>query len=214
MANSINIISTQRFLRDGRYYEKVTYKNEEGKLNTLEAIWRRKVPKHERIREYELRAKTAEHERMTEEKLERRRDAIKKTSTRYSKEKVFYQSFIKVYIIVRYGNNTPFYYPKRGRWSTITRSKNVTERGMLLSCMTAEELEEFKYWLEKGKTDSKVRVFHGWTYKRIISSTGSFNGDTKFLDWYQRQFVGSVKPVTIDYLAPYRKQGQSEELRL
>lgn len=215
--NKVKVLKVKRISKNGRYYDLVTYIDETGKKKTLEAVWRRDLPKEDRIKEYSARAKTIENEQERSEYLYKKADRIQPTSPRYSKKKkgsVFYQSFIRVYIVIRYRNQTPFYYPKKGRWTTITRSRNVTERGMLLSCLNEGELEELKFWLEKGKTDPGVQVFHGWTYKRIISTTGSFNGDTKYLDWFKREFVGSATPVTVDFLQPFRKRAITKELRL
>lgn len=214
--SKVKVLKVKRIAKNGRYYDQVTYTDQEGKRKTLEAVWRRDLAKEDRIKEYSARAKAIENEEERTEYLYQRANRIRPTSPRYSKKKAkpFYQSFIRVYIIVRYRNQTPFYYPKKGRWTTITRSRNLTEKQMLLSCLNEDELTELKFWLDKGKTDKDVHVFHGWTYKRIISETGSFNGDTKYLDWYKREFIGSATPVTIDFLAPFRKRAVNKELRL
>lgn len=108
------------------------------------------------------------------------------------REGVYYQSSIKIYLVVQHKNQTPFFFPQRGQSNFVVISASRSEKQMLKAVLKrASDYEAFNYWMRQfSKGNKDVRIYYGWTYKRFYSATGSFNGDTRYTDFKETRFEG------------------------
>jgi hypothetical protein len=209
----IEIIKTKRINKNNRYYDKITYKNAEGEQKTVLSVWTNRKTQEQRLKDNKLKALQRENDIKVESQIRKRKSQIAPKSTKYQKKKGFYVTSIRGHLIVRYKNTTPFHFPTKGSTTSIVRARNDTESGMLQE-LFGDDYEELKHWFNRAKQNKNIYIYGGWTYKRAFSQTGSFNGDSKYLDYYERRFLGNNGIETIDKFREFRDDQPEKTLRL
>lgn len=201
----------------GRFYDRVTFKIDRDKeKKSLDFTHVRNESLDKKTRRLRDNIKGSFLKDNSDSYIERRSNQIAPKSVKtvpvFKKEKGKtvrkqgnYFSYCFCNIIVRYKNQTPFHFPDKGSTNVSIRARNLTEVQALHSVLYGDNLEQFRFWLKKSRKDKNVYIYGGWTYKRTFSKTGSFNGDTVFLDFLQREFLGNNGYVTHNKLGKYRK---------
>lgn len=212
-SEEIEVISTKRVARNGRYYDRITY-SYEGKQQTTYSVWTNRLTQEQRLKNNKLRALQRENEIKSDLQILKKQKQIAKKSQRSQKKKGFYVTSVRGHVIVRYKNSTPFYFPTKGSTTSIVRARNDTERGMLQELFGDADLEQFKHWFDRAKKSKQIYIYGGWVYKRAFSQTGSFNGDSKYLDWVERRFLGNNGFETIDKYRQYRNNAPEKIMRI
>ena len=189
----------------GRYKNKVKYKVDDN-IKTAEYIYIKNEKLDTKVKRIRENIVSKENEAIKRTDLRFKNNQIAKKSTKSQKNRGFYFTSIKINIIVRYRFETPFHFPTKNKTNSITRARNLTEKQILNSILYDEDMEQFKMWYKRGLTDKNVHIFGGWTYKRVFSRTGSFNGDTLYLDYYKREFLGSSNSKITNFLKEYQEE--------
>lgn len=208
----IEIIRTKRVNRNGRYYDRVTYRTKEGESKTVYSLWSSKNTQEQRLRINKQKAVYRENELKNEYQIRKKKRQI--APKRKTKKKGFYMTSIRGHIVVRYKNTTPFFFPQTGETTSHVRAVNESEKGMLKTLLLPEEYEQFKHWYDRSKKNKNIYIFGGWTYKRAFSATGSFDGDSRYLDWVERRFLGNNGMETIDRYRQYRDNQPEKRLTI
>lgn len=213
----VKILYVKRINRNGRYYDDIRYE-EDGKAKRSVRLWKPKdpvtkkyVPKEKRTHKYKASLDVKASEKKVLSYVQKKQKQIRRQSPKQVGKKGFYQSSIKAYIVVRYKNTTPFFYPVKGESSYLMRSANVTEKSMLRSLLMGGQYEELRAWLKKFKVGGDIYIFGGWTYRRSFSATGSFDGDAEYLDYVERRFNGNNAMRTINRFKRYQKRVKIKE---
>lgn len=202
--------AVKRVTRNKRYYDRVTIR-EDGKTRTYYRLWDPKQPREQRLIEYENHYKALATEHRVKRFVKSKRSQVEPRSipqkkSRTKGKKVYYQSSIKLGVIVRHKNGTPFHYPTVGESNYLMRSTNATEESMKKSILGLRSggYQELQGWLARFKPGGDVYVFGGWTYRRAYSRTGSFDGDARYLDYKEVRFRGNRRPLIIDHFKTVR----------
>lgn len=204
------VISVKRTGKKGEYYDHV--KAYDGKkIFYRDYVYRNKLKNREdyygKVIRGELLHSNKKYAKVIREKKE---EQIRNTAPKQVRGKGYYQTSIKMFLIARYKNKTPFFIPPQRKSSITIVSNNRSEKYMIRSHLNycgEGNYEDFNYWMDRWKANKEVKIFGGWTYKRTFSGTGSFNGDTQYLDFVERRFSGR-KMNTYNYFKMYRKKQQ------
>ena len=189
----------------GRYKNQIKYKVD-NKVKSGEYIYIKNESLDAKTKRLRGNVVAKENEITTINDLKFKNKKVAKISTKSQKKKGFYFSSIKISLIVRYRSQTPFHFPSTTKTNNITRAKNLTELQMLNSVLYDDDREQFNYWYKRGLSDKNIHIFGGWTYKRIFSRTGSFNGDSLYIDFYKREFQGSSRTKIVNFLKGYQQE--------
>lgn len=212
----IEIIDTKRIkftnedTNKGEYYIKVSY-NIENEQNTKYFKWYNPNSESGKIQSARGRNIWYKEQIINDLKDKEKEDFLIKQNKKVAQKEtkklknVFYQSFIKIHVIIRYKNNTPFFFPEKDGTNVELYSNNYSEKVMLDIVLGEAKYTELKYWIERAKNNSNISIIGGWTYKRIYSASGSFNGDSVYMNWDEVRFNGTNRGKKINHLARFRK---------
>lgn len=215
----VTIIYTRRINRGGRYYERIAY-DERGKRKYSTRLWKPKdkvtgkyksPEEKEKGYQRDLEVKASEYK--VRNYVNRKEKQIRKRTPERIRTKGFYESSIKLSIIVQYKKTTPFHYPSRGDGTFLTRSGNHNEREMLKSILM-NQYDEFKAWINKFTAGGDIYIYYGWTYRKTFSPTGSFDGDAQYLDYIERRFNGNAPMRTINRFRKYQQKRKISGVKL
>jgi len=208
---TFKVISIRRVNYNGSYKDKIKY-TFNGKEDTLYNNWKpnRSLTERKRLARKIVESRvTVPYD--TKEKQHISTHTVSPKSLKKERRKGFYYSGCRAHIVVQYKNNTPFWFPKKGGTSSYTISNNKSEKDMLRNLLELNQggdFQKFTFWLNESKTNKDVFIYGGWTYKRVFSPTGSFNGDSEYIDFVQRIFKGNNGVQTINRLMN-RREGDS-----
>ena len=188
---SFEIHSIKRVNLNGSYKDEIKY-SFEGKKGKTYNNW--KPQRTERQRKLLARKIVESRATIPYSKEEINHIETHKVTPRPLKKerrKGFYYSGCRAHIVVQFKNQTPFWFPSKGGTTSYTISNNIPESKMLKHLLDVNDsgaYDKFKYWLDESKKNKNIFIYGGYTYKRVFSATGSFNGDSEYVDYVQRIF--------------------------
>jgi len=204
---TFKVLSIKRVNLNGNYKEKISY-TYENKKHIIYNNWHTGKSMTSRKR---LARKIVESRVNQSFDESEKRHLLKHKVTPKSRvkeiRKGYYYSGIRAHIVVQYKSTTPLWFPKKNGTTSYTIANNKNEKQMLKALFDLNEegeYENFVFWLNKRKTDKNVFIYGGYTYKRVFSPTGSFNGDSEYIDFIQRIYKGNSGTQTINRLSNRR----------
>lgn len=212
----IKILSIKRQRRvihgEGRYVNVIKYEYE-GRKKVHEGIYVHNENIEQRIDRMKNVVWDKEKDFATDKSLHQKKQQIAKTSPPTQKKRGYYFSSIKMSVIIRHKHQTPYHFPKKNRTNQVIRARNLTEKELLRNVL-GEEYDTFKWWYDNAKENKNIYIYGGWTYKRTFSRTGSFNGDSIYIDYIQRIFQGNKGLRTINKFDRYRTRDTTKKIRI
>lgn len=208
---NFEITDIKRINLKGQYYDRVSYEVD-GEQKYFFYKWyspesesyAQQQARGGKIKFYRIYLENRDKDKLKEDFLEKKKYKVHPTATKNVVGNPFYQSFIKIFLVIRYKNHTPFYFPEKGDSNAIVYSNNYSETQMLKLVLQNHKYQEMRYWIERAKSNSNISINYGWTYKRVYSRTGSFNGDTVYLNWDEVRFNGTNRGIRINHLKGLR----------
>lgn len=206
---SLKILEIKRINVNGSYKDRISY-TFEGEKDNITINWKKYASDYERKRKARKIVESRVNQNFNREEIEHiRKHKVTSKPLKKERRRGYYYSGIRAFLIVQYKNNTPFFFPVKGGTTSYTISNNIKEGQMLKNLFNVNkqgEYEKFMYWYEQSKSNKDIYIYGGWTYKRVFSPTGSFNGDSEYVDYIQRTFRGNASPSTINRLKNRRER--------